>query len=228
VELHEFHVLEGNPRAIRGHDAVAGVGGRIRGDLERLPVSSGAEEDRLAADDLQLPGVDVHRDHTPADAVLDDEAEHVPLGVEPELAALLVGLLEEGVEQGVTGPVGGEAGPKVGVTTEGSLVDLLLVVPREGTAPVFHLVDGARGVVAEDLDRVLVAQEVRTLDGVVDVVLDGVPIHVAECRGHAPLGRARVAAARVELADDGHVEIAGQLQRSPQSREPGSYDDDVV
>ena len=29
VELHEFHVLEGNARAIRGHDAVAGVGGRI-------------------------------------------------------------------------------------------------------------------------------------------------------------------------------------------------------
>ena len=152
----------------------------------------------------------------------------MPLGVEPELSAGLVGLLEEGVEQGVTGPVGGEAGSKVGVTAEGALVDLLIVGSREGTAPVLHLVDGARCIVAEELDRILVAQEVRTLDGVVDVVLDGVPVHVAECRGHAPLGRAGMAAARVELADDGHVEIPGQLQRSPQSCEPGSYDDDVV
>jgi hypothetical protein len=152
----------------------------------------------------------------------------VPLGVDLELPALLVGLFEERVQQGVASPIGREAGPQVGVTAEGALVDSLVFRPGEGTAPVLQLVDGARGVVAEDLDRVLVTQEVRALDGVVDVGLDRVVVDVAERRGDSSLGRSRVASTGIDLRDHGHVEVTDQLHRGSQPRETRSNDDDVV
>ena len=87
----------------------------------------------------------------------------------------------------------------------GPLRDPAVLGAREDRAPVLELVDVARRLVAEDLDRVLVAEVVGALDRVegvrLRVVLGGVP----ERRVDAALGRAGVAARRVELRDDGDV-----------------------
>ena len=58
---------------------------------------------------------------------------------------------------------------------------------------------------AEDLDRVLVAEVVGALDGVERVRLGAVLGGVPERRVDPSFGRAGVAAGRVELRDDGHV-----------------------
>jgi hypothetical protein len=228
VELHELHVLQGHAGAVGGDDAVARVGRGVRRDLEGLAVAAGPEQHRLGPQHLELARLHVHDDHAPADAFLDDQPVHVPLRVDAELAPLLEGLLEQRVQQGVAGAVGGEAGALVGVAAEGALVNLVLLGAREGTAPVLHLVDRAGSVTAQELDRVLVPEEVGALDGVVDVVLDRVPVHVGQRGGDSALGRPGVAAAGVDLGDDGHVEMAGQLHGRPQPRETRAHDDDVV
>ncbi len=84
----------------------------------------------------------------------------------------------------------------------GPLVELALGVPREDAAPSLELVDVARRLAREDLDRVLVAEVVGALDGVEGVRLGVVVGLVAERGVDASLGRARVAAGRVQLRDD--------------------------
>ena len=80
-----------------------------------------------------------------------------------------------------------------------------VVHAREERAPVLELVDVARRLGAEDLDRVLVADVVGALDGVEGVLLDRVLGGVAERRVDPALGRAGVAARRVQLRDDADV-----------------------
>ena len=101
----------------------------------------------------------------------------------------------------------------------GTLRDPPVGRAREDRSPVLELVDVVRRLLAEDLDRVLVAEVVGALDGVervlLGVVLGGVPE-----RGVDPtLGRAGVAANRVDLGDHGHVRARVEgLDRGAHSR----------
>ena len=63
----------------------------------------------------------------------------------------------------------------------------------------------------ERLDGVLVAQPVAAGDGVVDVLVEGVAL--GDHAGGTALGRHRVAAHRVDLRDDGHVESRVRSRR---------------
>ena len=83
----------------------------------------------------------------------------------------------------------------------GPLRDLALRRAREDRAPALELVDVGRRLVAQDLDRVLVAEVVRALDGVERVLLGAVLGRVPERRVDPALGRAGVAADRVDLGE---------------------------
>ena len=82
-------------------------------------------------------------------------------------------------DEHVTGDVGRIRGARRARGAERPLRDAAVLGAREDGAPVLELVDVAGRLVAEDLDRVLVAEVVGALDGVegVDlrVVLGGVP-----------------------------------------------------
>ena len=81
----------------------------------------------------------------------------------------------------------------------------------------------------EDLDRVLVADVVGALDGVEGVRLGGVLGGVAERRVDAALGRARMAAGRVELRDHADVRAGVvRLDGRAHARAAGADDQDVV
>ena len=112
---------------------------------------------------------------------------------------------------------------------EGPLRDPAVLGAREDGAPVLELVDVAGRLVAEDLDRVLVAEIVGALDRVVGVLLGIVFGGVAE-RGVDPaFGRAGVAPHRVDLREQRDVgaEIVC-LDSSAHARQAGPYDEHVV
>ena len=111
---------------------------------------------------------------------------------------------------------------------ERALVELALLVPREDAAPALELVDVARRLAREDLDRVLVAEVVRALDRVERVRLGVVVGLVAERRVDAPLRGAGVAARRVELRDDGDAGAGVvRLDRGAHAGAAGADDEHV-
>ena len=70
----------------------------------------------------------------------------------------------------MAGDVGGVRRARRAGGAERTLRDPAVVGAREDRAPVLELVDVVRRLVAEDLDRVLVAEVVGALDGVVRVL----------------------------------------------------------
>src|SRR5262249_1938368 len=101
--------------------------------------------------------------------------------------------------------------------------------PRERQAPMLQLVDRLRSVAAHVLDRVLVAEPVGALDGVVHVPAPVVRAHVAERSRDAALGRDRMRARREYLGDARGLEtgLAAADDRA-QARAAGADHADVV
>ena len=64
-----------------------------------------------------------------------------------------------------------------------------------------QLIDGRRRVAAQIFDRILVAEPIGTLDGIVHVPAPVVLAHIAERRRDAALRRDRVRPGRKNLAD---------------------------
>src|SRR6266496_2236559 len=112
---------------------------------------------------------------------------------------------------------------------EGPLGYPAILGTREDRAPVLELVDVVRRLVAEHLDRVLVAQVVRALDRVEGVLLGIVLRGVAERSVDATLGRAGVAADRVDLGEESDVGTCVEsLDRGAHSCAAGTDDQHVV
>ena len=134
-----------------------------------------------------------------------DQVERHPL--DEEVGARLDVLLVQRVQHRVAGAVGRGAGALHrllavvgGVAAERALVDRAVRVAVERHAEVLELVDDLRRLAAHELDRVLVAEPVGALDGVVEVVVPVVLAHVAERGADAALRRDRVRAGREHLA----------------------------
>jgi hypothetical protein len=144
-------------------------------------------------------------------------------------------LLVQRVQHGVAGAVGRGAGALHrlfavvgGVAAERALVDGAVGVAVERHAHVLQVVDDLGGFTAHELDGVLVAQPVGALDGVVEVVVPVVLVHVAERGADAALGSHGVRTGGEHLGEHGHVEAgARELQRGAHAGAAGADDDDV-
>ena len=239
MELEELHVLERQPAPIRDRHAVAGQGVRVRGDLEDLAVAAGGEEDGPCPEGVELGGRRLEGDDPgdrPVRPVGKGDVEHLVLVEEGDLVA--DALLEEGLEDGVAGPVGGEAGAThrplavvAGVAAESALVDEPLGSAVEGKPEVLEVDDRVDGVPAHHLGRVLVDEVVAALDRVEPVPLPVVLLGVAECGAHPALGGSGVRARGVELADDADAglgpELLLQLERGVEARAARADDDGI-
>ena len=186
-----------------------------------------AEDDRLRADRLQPAVQKIPGDHALAAVVVDHELPGEELLVGRDVA--LHHLLVEDVDQDVAGDVGGVGGSRLAGGAEGPLRDPPVLGAREDRAPVLELVDVAGRLVAEDLDRVLVAEVVGALDRVEGVLLGAVLGRVSERRVDPALGRAGVAADRMDLREkrDVRAEIVS-LDRGAHPGAPGADDEHVV
>src|SRR5919108_1255112 len=164
---------------------------------------AGGEDHRLRADRLQPAVEEVPADDALAAVVVHDELPREELLVDLQVA--LHDLLVEDLDQHVAGDVGRVRRPRRARGAERALRDPAVLGAGEDGAPVLELVDVARRLLAQDLDRVLVAEVVGALDGVegVDlrVVLGGVP----ERRVDPALRRTGVATRGMDLRDEGDV-----------------------
>ena len=217
--------------------AVAGQGVRVGRGLVHPARPAGGEHDGLGREDVnvaggQLVGDDAGR-HRAARGVGHADVERVEL-VE-ELDVVLDAVLVEGLQDHVAGAVGGVAGAAhrrlavvAGVPAEPALVDAALggaVERHPHLLEVQHRVDG---FLAHDLDGVLVGEVVAALDGVEGVPLPVVLFDVRQCRAHAALRRAGVAARRVELGQHRGADAGSGLDGGPHARAACADDDDVV
>ena len=226
VELDELHVLQRQAGAQHHGVAVAGAGvGRGAGEVDPA-VAAGGEAGLVRPEAVQRAVLDAERQDAEALAVLVHEQVEGEILVE-ELHLVLQRLLEEGVQDDVAGAVGGGAGAiglrlaELGrLATEGALVDAAVIGARERHAVMLELVDRGGRVPGHVLDRVLVAEPVGALDGVVHVEVPVVLVHVAE-RGVDPaLRRHGVAAGRVDLGDAGDREPG--LHHADGGAQPGA------
>ncbi len=129
----------------------------------------------------------------------------------------------------MAGDVGRIRGTRLAGGSERTLRDPPVGRAGEDGSPVLELVDVVRGFLAEDLDRVLVAQVVGALDGVERVLLGVVLGGVSERCVDPTLGRAGVASNGVDLGDHGHVRAGVEsLDRRAHSRAAGADDEHVV
>ena len=222
VELDELHVLQRQPGAQRHRVAVAGAGvGRGRREIG-APVAAGRQNRRLGAEAVNRAVVQLEADDAAHRALrIADQVDGEIF--DEEFAPRLQRLAVERMQDRVAGAVGGGAGALrdalavVGRhAAERALVDLAGFGARERHAPVVEFVDRGRRVAAEVLDRVLIAEPVRALDGVVHVPAPVVGAHVAERGGNAALRRDRMRARGEHLGDAGG--LAGRPGRSRRSR----------
>src|SRR5918996_3019254 len=184
-------------------------------------------------EDVQLAGGYLVRNYPCARAVDHEEVEYEELVV--ELDALLGALLEQRLQDHVAGAIGrvtrsfyGRLTVIASVSAEPPLVDLPIGRAVEREAHALELEDGMHRLLAHDVDRVLVGEEVRALHRVEGMPLPGVLLDVCKGRAHAPLGRARVGAGRIELRNDGRAHPLRCLEGGPQPGPTGADDDGVV
>ena len=207
VELDELHVLQGQPRAQRHCPAIAGASMRAgRGEIA-ASIAAGRQHHRLAAKAVDRAVVHAHRDHAAAGTVLHDQVDREVF--DEEVGSVLQALLVERVQHRVAGAVGRGAraldrrafAHVLHVPAERALVDRAFGVAAEGNARMLELVDRLRSLAHHVLDRVLVAQPVRSLDGIEHVPGPVVRAVVLQGRGDPALRRNGVGAGREDLRD---------------------------
>jgi hypothetical protein len=129
----------------------------------------------------------------------------------------------------VPGDVGRVRGARRPGGSERALRDAAVLRPREDRAPVLELVHVIGRLVAEDLDRVLVAEVVGALDGVERVRLRVVLGRVPERRVDAPLGGAGMTSDRMDLREKRDVGArVVRLDGCAHARAARTDDEDVV
>jgi hypothetical protein len=179
----------------------------VRRDLEDLAVTTGREQNRLRPEDMKLAGGELVSDDPATNPVHHQQVEDEEF-VE-EVHALFVALLEERLQDHVTGAVGRVASsldrsftvvPRV--AAEPALVDPSVRGAVERQAETLELEDRVDGFLAHDVDGILIREEVPTLDGVECMPLPRVVLDVRKCRAHPSLGGTRVGSRRVQLRDD--------------------------
>ncbi len=239
MELDEFQILQRQAGAQHHAATVAGAamgrGGREIG----AAIATGRQHDGMAAEAVDAAIFHADGDDAAAflavRAIFHDQVDGEIFDV--EVGVILQALLIESVQHGVAGAVGGGASAlhrRAGahilhVAAERTLIDGAVLVAAERHAGMFQLDHRRRRFAHHIFDRVLVAQPVRPLDGVVHVPGPVIGAVVAERGGDAALRRHGVAAGREQLGDAGGLETRfGAAHGGAQARAAGTHDDGVV
>ena len=176
MELPHLDVLHRHSGAQRHADAVAGIDVCVGRRSVNPPGAASGEHGRLALHVHDLAGLHANRDDAHHDAVL----IHHHVDREPFIQKRSPGFevrLVERVQQRMPGAVGRRTGARrlaalaevLGLSAERALVDATALGAGKRQAHVFEFEHGLRSDAAHVLDGVLVADVIRTFDGVVHV-----------------------------------------------------------
>src|SRR3954454_3389491 len=228
VVLDHLHVHQRRADPVGLRDAVAGADQAVGRRLEALAGAAGGLDHRLGGEQLHRAVADVPRDRSAAVAVVVlHERGDEPLLVAVDPLVVLHELLVEHVQERLTRDVGDVVGAGRGGPAERAGAEPALRVAVERHTAMLEPEHLAGGLAAHDLDRVLIAQVVRSLHGVERVRL---PRVVRVQRGvDAARGRVGVRPDGVDLGHDGHGRAAlGGRQSRPLPGEAGADDEDVM
>jgi len=186
VELNELGVLDREAGSSNHTTTVtsAGVGGGAA--LVGSTVPTGGEHSLVGTHTMDGSVSDVIGHNSSAFAILHDKVHSEVFN--EENTVVTKGTTEKCVQHRVTSSVSDSTASVClttltvlsGLTTKGSLVDLALSGSTEGHTVGLELTNGDRGLTGHVLDSVLISEPVTTLDGVVEMPLPGVLVHVAE------------------------------------------------
>ena len=205
VELHELHILHRQAGAQHHAAAVARAGvGRSRGEIGPS-ISAGGQNDLFCSEPVDGAVVEVPSDNTAAGVIV----VHDQIGGEilnKKLDLMLNRLLIERVQHCMAGAVGGGTCPLGNAlavirrhAAEGALINLAVFGSAEGQTVVLELDDRGNRFAAHILDGVLIAEPIRTFNGVVHVPAPVVRPHIAERGGNTALRGHRVTSGRENL-----------------------------
>ena len=199
-------------------------------------ITAGCQHRHLGAEQVQGAVVQLPAKHPLTGAVLRHDQVDREI-FDEKLGLLLQALTVERVQDRVAGTVGGGAGALhlgafahvLHVPAERALVDRAVVVAAERNARVLQLVNRCGRLAHHVFDRVLVAQPVRPLDGIVHVPRPVIGRIVAQRCGDAALCGDRVAARGKDLGDIGGAETGlGSAHRGAQARSARAHDHHVI
>ena len=156
--------------------------------------------------------------------------------LDKELRIILQGLLIERVQDRMSGPVRSSAGALSGAfavigghATKGALVDFTVFGAREGDALMLELDDGGDSLAHHVLNRILITQPVRPLDGVVHMPAPIVLAHVAQCSRNATLCCHGMGARGEDLGDASCLQaLHGHAEGGAQTCAAGSDNYDII
>ena len=156
--------------------------------------------------------------------------------LDEEFRLVLERLPVKRMQHGVTRPVGCCAGSLNRAFTvilchaaKGTLINLAFLGARKGHAPVLEFVHGGGRILGQVLNRILIAEPVRSLDGVVHVPAPVVFRHVAKRSRYATLSGDSVGAGRKNLGDARCLQtgLRGTESR-PETGPPGAHHHHVI
>jgi hypothetical protein len=228
VVLHHLHVHQPGTDPVRLCHPVTGDDQPVGRRLERLPRAARGQDHALGVEQLRVPVTQIAADRpdTVARVVL-DQVGGEPLLVARDPLVVLHQLLVEDVQDRLAGDVGDVVGPRLRGTAERPRAEMSGLVAVEGDARVLQVEDLLRRLAAHDLDRILVAEVVRALDGVEGMRFPGVLW--IQRRIDAARGGHRVRAHGVDLRDDGHRRArARSCQRGSLAGQASADDEHVV
>src|ERR1700719_1917349 len=234
MTLDELHVLQWQSGAQCHGIAVAGADMRLGRRKISAAAAARRQHDDLRPEQMQRAVFEPPCHDPTALVFIHDQVEHDVL--DEELGVVLEALLVKGMEHRMSRPVSGGAGalgqslaPLHGMAAKRPLIEQAVLGSREWPPEMLELDDRFHGIAAHEFDRVLVAEPVGPLDGVVHVPAPVVLAHIPERRADAALRRDGMAAGRGNPADASGLETCnGHSQCRPQPGAAAPDNDDIV
>ncbi len=212
VELHEFHVLQRQASAEHHRIAITRAGMR-RSRREIGAAITTGRQNHFGCTEAVNRAV-IHFKRHQANAATFFAHDQIKCEIfDKELGLRAQRLSIKRVQNRVARAVSRSASTLRGAfaefgchTAERTLINLSFFRAREGHAPMLKLIDGFRRVTAEIFNRVLVAQPVGALHGVIHVPAPIIAAHIAQRRRNSALGRNRMRAGWEDFRDTRRAE----------------------
>ena len=234
MKLPKLHIFERNTGASSHAQAITCVDERIGGGCENATGTACCQQSgfgfkNMNVTSLHFQGGDA--DHVAC--IVPDQIHGQPFDKKagPLLDVLLIQRMEHGVASAVSGSTGALYWffTVIGsVATERPLVNGSIRIAVERHAHVFQVVHHLGRFATHELNGILVTQPVGTLDGVVEMVVPVVLIHVAQRGSDPALCGDRVRSGREYFGENCYVQTcAGQLERGTHTGAAGPDDNNV-